>query len=254
MIFLEQIAVTFHQGTNLEKKALQNLSLRVGEGDFITIIGGNGAGKSTLFSVLTGDITPSKGRIFIGGEDVTKDSPEKRSAYVARVFQDPLKGTCAALTIEENLALALCRGQRRNLSLALNRANRSLFRDHIARLNLGLENRMGLPIGVLSGGQRQAISLIMAVLSPMQLLLLDEHTAALDPRTAAFIIKLTKEIVEASSLTTLMITHSMHQALDVGSRLLMLQDGTIVHDASDQDKKKLTQHDLMLLFEKYNAV
>lgn len=254
MIQLENIGVTFNRGTTLEKTALQKISLSVQEGDFVTIIGGNGAGKSTFFSVLSGDVHPSSGRMIFDGEDITRYSPERRSSFVARVFQDPLKGTCATLTIEENLALALSRGQNRTLSLALNAKNRELFRGHMARLNLGLENRMGLPIGSLSGGQRQAISLIMAVLAPMKLLLLDEHTAALDPRTAAFIIRLTKEIVESSKLTTLMITHSMHQALEVGNRLLMLQDGTIVYDVQGKEKEKLTTHDLMLLFEKHHAV
>lgn len=254
MITLEEIGVTFNRGSTLEKIALKDLSLTVQAGDFITIIGGNGAGKSTFFGVLSGDVTPTLGRILVNGHDVTKQSPEDRSSFVARVFQDPLKGTCATLTIEENLALAYSRGQKRTLSLALSSPKRKIFREQIARLKLGLEDRMGLPIGALSGGQRQAISLLMAALAPMQLLLLDEHTAALDPRMAAFVIEITKDIVESKKLTTLMITHSMHQALEVGNRLIMLQEGTIVYDVMGPDKAALTPHDLLMLFEKHQGI
>lgn len=250
MIFLDDLYVTFNAGTNLEKRVLRGLNLQMDAGEFVTVIGGNGAGKSTLLGALTGDVSLQKGRILFDGEDVTSYGPTKRSPFIARVFQDPLKGTCGALSVEENLALALKRGQSRSLSSALNRDIRELLRHQLSRLHLGVEKRLKDPIGSLSGGQRQAISLIMAVLSPSKILLLDEHTAALDPRTAAFIIDLTKEIVGDKDLTTLMVTHSMTQALDVGTRTIMLADGKVVFDAKGKDRQKLTPHDLLGEFEK----
>jgi putative ABC transport system ATP-binding protein len=254
MIRLAQVNVIYNKGTDLEKAALKNVTLDIQPNEFITVIGGNGAGKSTLLSVLTGDTPIMSGGVLFDGVNVTKWSPEKRASVVARVFQDPLKGTCAALTVEENLSLAYHRGQPRGLQRALNSQMRDLFAHHLKRLKLGLENRMKVPIGSLSGGQRQAISLIMAVLSPMKILLLDEHTAALDPRTAAFILKLTHEIVEDKKLTTLMVTHSMHQALDIGTRTLMLHEGKIVYDVHGSERAQLTPHDLIELFEKFEAV
>lgn len=185
----------------------------------------------------------------IADQDVTKWPVEKRARLVARVFQDPLEGTCGALTVEENLALAAMRGKNRGLSMALNKKNRELFRDTLARLGLGLENRLRQPIGLLSGGQRQSISLMMAVLSPMEILVLDEHTAALDPRTAAAIIQLTKSLVEEKKLTVLMVTHSMHQALEVGTRTLMMHTGRVLHDLSEEARRNLSSADLLRLFE-----
>jgi putative ABC transport system ATP-binding protein len=254
MIHLENVHVIFNQGTNLEKVALKNINLSIQKNEFLTVIGGNGAGKSTLLSVITGTTDVTSGKVLFDGVNVNKWSPEKRATLIARVFQDPLKGTCGSLTIEENLALAYRRGQSRGLSLAINAAARSFFKTHLEKLKLGLENRMKTQINVLSGGQRQAISLIMAVLSPMKILLLDEHTAALDPRTAAFIVDLTRDIVAEKNLTTLMVTHSMHQALEVGNRTIMLHEGEIVYDVKDPERAKLTTHDLMGWFEKFDAV
>ncbi len=250
MIVLEDLHVLYNVGTNLEKKVLRGLSLQIEENEFVTVIGGNGAGKSTLLGSLTGDVKVSKGRILFDGEDVTNFSPTKRSPLIARVFQDPLKGTCGALTVEENLALALKRGESRGITQAITNDIRDLMRHQLSRLHLGVESRLRDPIGSLSGGQRQAISLIMAVLSPSKILLLDEHTAALDPRTAAFIIDLTKEIVGDKNLTTLMVTHSMNQALEVGTRTIMLAEGKVVFDASGAKRSKLTPHDLLGEFEK----
>ena len=250
MIVLEDLHVTFNAGSNLEKKVMRGLSLEMDQSEFVTVIGGNGAGKSTLLGSLTGDVTVSSGRILFDGEDVTSFSPTKRSHLVARVFQDPLKGTCGALTVEENLALALKRGENRSLGKAITNEIRDLLKSQLSRLHLGVENRLRDPIGSLSGGQRQAISLIMAVLSPSKILLLDEHTAALDPRTAAFIIELTKEIVGDKKLTTLMVTHSMNQALEVGTRTIMLAEGQVVFDVSGKERQALNPHDLLGEFEK----
>lgn len=251
MIRLDDLYVTYNVGSTLEKKVLKGLSFEMGAGEFVTVIGGNGAGKSTLLGALTGDVKVSSGRILFDGEDVTTYSPTRRSALVSRVFQDPLKGTCGELTVEENLALALSRGQRRGLKKALNSEIRAQFRQQLGLLHLGVENRLKDPIGSLSGGQRQAISLIMSVLSPSKILLLDEHTAALDPRTAAFIINLTKDIVGDKKLTTLMVTHSMSQALEVGDRTIMLADGKVVFDAKGSARETLTPHDLLGEFEKH---
>ena len=254
MIRLEKVNVIFNQGTNLEKVALKNINLSIQKNEFLTVIGGNGAGKSTLLSVITGNTEVTSGKVLFDDVNVNKWSPEKRANLIARVFQDPLKGTCGSLTIEENLALAYRRGQSRGLNLAINQQARGIFAKHLEKLKLGLETRMKIHINALSGGQRQAISLIMAVLAPMKILLLDEHTAALDPRTAAFIIDLTHEIVEEKKLTTLMVTHSMHQALEVGTRTIMLHEGEIVYDVSGAERAKLTTHNLMELFERFEAV
>ncbi len=249
MIQLENVRVTFNKGTLLERQALQDVTLSIGEEEFVTVIGSNGAGKSTLLNVLTGNIMTNEGRVMIADQDVTKWPVEKRARLVARVFQDPLEGTCGALTVEENLALAAMRGKNRGLSMALNKKNRELFHEMLARLGLGLENRLRQPIGLLSGGQRQSISLMMAVLSPMEILVLDEHTAALDPRTAAAIIQLTKSLVEEKKLTVLMVTHSMHQALEVGTRTLMMHTGRVLHDLSEKARRNLSSADLLRLFE-----
>ena len=250
MIRLDDLNVTFNPGTNLEKKVLRGLSLQMDENEFVTVIGGNGAGKSTLLGSLTGDVKLNSGRILFDGEDVTNYAPTQRSHLIARVFQDPLKGTCGELTVEENLALALRRGKNRGLTKAITKDIRDQLGHQLSRLHLGVEKRLRDPIGSLSGGQRQAISLIMAVLSPSKILLLDEHTAALDPRTAAFIIELTKDIVGIKKLTTLMVTHSMNQALEVGNRTIMLADGKVVFDVKGAARKKLTPHDLLGEFEK----
>jgi len=224
MIRVEGLTVTFHSGTPMETRALRGLDLEVPSGQFVTIIGSNGAGKSTLLNALAGEVSPQSGRVIINGEDVTRWSAPRRSALVARVFQDPLAGTCESLTIEENLSLAAARGRRR------------------------LENRLGDKVGLLSGGQRQAVSLLMATLRPMAVLLLDEHTAALDPKTADFVLELTNRIVTEQRLTTLMVTHSMRQALDMGERTVMLHEGKVVLDVAGKERAGLDVPDLLAEF------
>lgn len=254
MIDLTDLHVTFNRGTAIETKALRGVTLNIDEGDFVCVIGGNGAGKSTLLNALCGDIFPEKGNIFIDNQQVTHLTSWQRAPYVARVFQDPLAGTCANLTIEENMALAMNRGQKRSLKLALNKEHREKFRFQLNRLKLGLENRLQDPIGMLSGGQRQAVSLIMAVLRPMKIIALDEHTAALDPKTAAFILELTQEIVEENNLTALMVTHSMQQAIELGNRTLMLHEGRVVFDVKGKAREGFTVADLLDLFHKASGL
>jgi len=254
MIRLTDLHVTFNRGTAMETKALRGVTLNIKKGDFVCVIGGNGAGKSTLLNALCGDAIPEKGKISIDDQDVTSLPSWKRASYVARVFQDPMAGTCANLTIEENMALAMGRGDRRTLKLALNKVMREKFRSQLSRLKLGLENRLQDPIGLLSGGQRQAVSLIMAVLKPMKILALDEHTAALDPKIAAFILELTREIVEENNLTALMVTHSMHQALELGNRTLMLHEGRVVFDVKGKEREGLKVSDLLELFHKASGL
>lgn len=236
------------------KKALQGVTLDIKRGDFVCVIGGNGAGKSTLLNTLCGDVFPDKGSISIDNKDMTSLTSWQRAPAIARVFQDPMAGTCAGLTIEENMALAMGRGHKRSLRLALKKADREVFQAQLSRLKLGLENRLSDPIGLLSGGQRQAVSLIMAVLQPMKIIALDEHTAALDPKTAAFILELTHEIVEENHLTSLMVTHSMHQALELGNRTLMLHEGRVIFDVQGEERKGLTVADLLELFHKASGV
>jgi putative ABC transport system ATP-binding protein len=216
----------------------------------VTVIGSNGAGKSTLLGVLAGDVIPTAGRVMIGSNDVTRKNTASRAGLVARVFQDPIAGSCGALTIEENLALAASRGQRRGLAPALGGSRRTLFRDRIAALNLGLENRLKDRMDLLSGGQRQAVSLVMATLSGSEVLLLDEHTAALDPGMAEFIMELTQSIVTDRKLTTLMVTHSMRQALDFGTRTVMLHGGEVVLDVAGDNRKNMQVEDLIAMFRK----
>ena len=254
MIRISDLHVTFNRGTAMETKALRGVTLNIKSGDFVCVIGGNGAGKSTLLNALCGDIPSEKGAIFIDSKEVTALTSWQRAPYIARVFQDPMAGTCANLTIEENMALAMGRGEKRTLKLALNKEHRERFRSQLNRLKLGLENRLQDPIGMLSGGQRQAVSLIMAVLKPMKIIALDEHTAALDPKTAAFILELTREIVEENHLTAVMVTHSMHQALELGNRTLMLYEGRVVFDVKDKARQGLTVADLLDLFHKASGL
>lgn len=248
MITLQNISVTFSPGTVRERKALRGISLNIQEGEFLTVIGSNGAGKSTLLNSIAGEILPTDGHIHIDERDVTSKPSFCRANDVARVFQDPLAGTCGELTIAENMALAMRRGQPRGMSKALTRGFKAHFKDVLTTLNLGLENRLDTPMSALSGGQRQAVSLLMATLSPLKILLLDEHTSALDPKTAAFVMNLTQKIVAEKGLTALMVTHSLHQALQVGTRTVMLHEGKVIYDVTGPQRAKLTVNDLLKQF------
>ncbi|AVH32778.1 MULTISPECIES: ABC transporter ATP-binding protein [Vibrio] len=250
MIRLEDIQVTFNPGTILENRALRGVCLEVPEHQFLTVIGSNGAGKSTLLGAVTGETPMVGGKVLIDETDVTRQSVDQRANLCARVFQDPLAGTCGALTIEENMALAYMRGKRRSWTHALSSNRRKLFQERISILGLGLEDRLGDSIGLLSGGQRQAVSLVMATLSDSKLLLLDEHTAALDPRMAAFIIDLTKKIVKEFNLTVMMVTHSMKDALACGDRTVMLHQGQIVLDVAGEQRANMQVPDLLEMFSK----
>ena len=248
MLQIIDIYKTFNAGTINEKKALQGLSLHIKPGEFVTVIGGNGAGKSTLMNSVSGAYTVDEGKILINGVDVTHLPEHKRAKYIGRVFQDPMMGTAATMQIEENMALALRRGKRRGLRVGITKKERALFREQLATLDLGLEDRMTAKVGLLSGGQRQALTLLMASLQKPELLLLDEHTAALDPKTAAKVLEATQRIVSENNLTTLMITHNMKDAITYGNRLIMMCDGRIVVDVSGEEKKNLTVPQLLDLF------
>lgn len=250
MLRAQDLKLTFNPGTPIETRALRGLSLEIPSGQFVAVIGSNGAGKSTFLNAVSGDQMVDAGTITIDGKDVTRQPAWDRAPLVARVFQDPMAGTCEALTIEENMALAMARGSKRGFRAALNKASRELFREKLRLLNLGLENRLTDRIGLLSGGQRQAVSLLMASLQPSRILLLDEHTAALDPKTAAFVLELTARIVEENQLTTMMVTHSMRQALDYGQRTVMLHQGQVVLDVSGDERKGLDVPDLLRMFER----
>ena len=248
MLKLENVWKTFNPGTINEKVALQCLNLTMEEGDFVTVIGGNGAGKSTMLNAVAGVFGVDSGKILIDGVDVTNLPEYKRAKYIGRVFQDPMMGTAATMQIEENLALAARRGQSRTLRSGITRAERESYREQLKILGLGLENRMTAKVGLLSGGQRQALTLLMATLQKPKLLLLDEHTAALDPKTAAKVLDATQRIVEKDHLTTLMITHNMRDAIAYGNRLIMMYDGHVVVDVSGDEKKNLTVEHLLSLF------
>ena len=248
MIRLQDVSVTFGRGTPNEMRALAGLSLRVEPGEFVTVIGSNGAGKSTLLNVIAGDTPVDGGTIHFGAQDLTRTPPHARARLVARVFQDPMAGTCGPLSIEENMAIAARRTQRRSWRRAVGAPDGAMFRERLATLGLGLERRLGDRVSLLSGGQRQAVSLLMATLVPSQALLLDEHTAALDPKAAALVLALTDRLVREAGLAALMITHSMRDALASGDRLLMLHGGKIVFEARDEEKRRLTVPDLMDLF------
>ena len=245
MLKLSHVSKTFNPGSVNEKKPLQDLSLEVADGDFITIIGANGAGKSTLFNAIAGTYIVDEGHIVLDGKDVTLTPEHKRARVIGRLFQDPMRGTAPGMTVEENLALAAGRG---NWFLPVSRKDKALFRERVALLQMGLEDRMQQSVGLLSGGQRQALTLMMATLNPPKLLLLDEHTAALDPGTAEKVLELTKSIVEEHHLTCMMITHNMQSALDLGNRTLMLNRGRIVMDTSGEERSRLTVPDLLVKF------
>ena len=250
MLEIIDIHKTFNAGTINEKRALQGVSLHLEPGDFVTVIGGNGAGKSTLMNSVSGAYPVDEGKIIIDGIDVTHLPEHKRAQYIGRVFQDPMMGTAATMQIEENLALAARRGKLRTLRTGITKKERALYKEQLAILGLGLEERMTAKVGLLSGGQRQALTLLMATLQKPKLLLLDEHTAALDPKTAAKVLETTQRIVERDNLTTLMITHNMRDAITYGNRLIMMYDGRIVVDVSGEEKKKLTVEQLLALFSK----
>lgn len=250
MLELYQVCKTFNPGTVNEKAALNHLSLSLSEGDFVTVIGGNGAGKSTMLNAISGVWPVDTGTIRIDGTDVTDLPEHRRAVYLGRVFQDPMVGTAGNMTIEENLALAARRGEKRTLRWGIRREERSRFRELLRPLGLGLEDRLTAKVGLLSGGQRQALTLLMASLKKPKVLLLDEHTAALDPKTAAKVLELSDQIVEEHKLTTLMVTHNMKDAILHGNRLIMLDAGRVILDISGDEKKKLTVPDLLARFTK----
>ena len=253
MLEIKDIWKIFNAGTVNEKQALRGVSLTLNDGDFCTVIGGNGAGKSTMLNAVAGTWAVDGGSISIGGVDVTHLPDHKRAPYIGRVFQDPMLGTAPTMQILENLALAARRGQRRGLRWGVTREEKARYQEMLRKLDLGLEDRLTSKVGLLSGGQRQALTLLMASLKKPKLLLLDEHTAALDPKTAAKVLELSDRIVEESKLTTMMVTHNMKDAIQHGNRLIMMYDGRIVIDVSGEEKKKLTVHQLLELFNKVSG-
>jgi putative ABC transport system ATP-binding protein len=250
LLTLKQITKVFNEGTLDEKIVLKCIDLTLEPGDFVTIIGSNGAGKSTLMNIISGRLTPDTGEVIIKDENVTNMSEHKRARYIGRVFQDPMAGTAPNMTIEENLALAYNRTLKRSLRFGVTKKRREFFKETLKTLQLGLENRLNAKVGLLSGGERQALSLLMATFTKPHLLLLDEHTAALDPARAQLITELTKQIVEKNQLTTLMVTHNMEQALQLGNRLIMMDRGQIIFEAKGEEKKKLTVEKLLQEFQR----
>ncbi|WP_226035541.1 ABC transporter ATP-binding protein [Aquibacillus saliphilus] len=250
MLHLNDISLTFNEDTPDEKKALQDIDLTLEKGDFVTVIGSNGAGKSTLMNVISGSLKPDIGTVKIDDKNVTPLPEFRRSNYIGRVFQDPMAGTAPSMTIEENLAMAYARNKKRMLRIGVNKKRRELFREYLLTLNLGLEDRLNAKVGLLSGGERQALSLLMATFTEPNILLLDEHTAALDPSRAELITKLTGDVVDRFHLTTLMVTHNMQQALDLGNRLVMMDKGQIIFDVSGIEKQNLTIEKLLHEFKR----
>ena len=248
MLEIKNVYKTFNAGTVNEKVALQDLNLTLEDGDFVTVIGGNGAGKSTMLNAIAGSFQIDSGKIVIDGTDVTGLPEHKRAAFLGRVFQDPMMGTAPTMQIEENLALAARRGQHRGLRWGITKAERAEYQKRLHALDLGLEDRMTAKVGLLSGGQRQALTLLMATLVTPKLLLLDEHTAALDPATAEKVLELTKSIVAEKKITCLMVTHNMHQALELGNRTLMMDSGRIVFDVKGEERSRMTVDDLLEKF------
>ena len=251
MIRLENIGITFHAGTPDENTALKNINLTINKGDFITVIGSNGAGKTTLYNLIAGTLSPTKGKIFLddnGKErEITDDAEYKRASYIGRIFQNPLLGTAGKMSLEDNMVICSKKGWK-GLKISLNKKLRDEFKEQLKVLNMGLEDRLNDNVEQFSGGQRQALTLLMAVMSKPALLLLDEHTAALDPTNAALIMKLTRKFAEEYNLTVMMVTHNMQQALDYGNRLLMMDGGEIIYDVSGEEKQKLTLDDLAQKF------
>ena len=253
MLKLSHVKKTFNRGTVTEKRALTGVDLTLADGDFVTVIGGNGAGKSTLLNMIAGVYPLDSGTIELDGEDISRLSEPKRAKYLGRVFQDPMRGTAADMQIEENLALAKRRGERRTLRWGITRAEREEYAELLKKLDLGLETRMQAKVGLLSGGQRQALTLLMATLTNPRVLLLDEHTAALDPKTAAKVLDLTEQIVTERKLTTLMVTHNMNDAIRLGNRLIMMHEGRVIYDVAGDEKRALTVPDLLQKFEEVSG-
>ena len=253
MLTLKNVRKTFNKGTINEKKALNGINLHLDSGDFVTIIGGNGAGKSTTLNMIAGVYPIDSGKIEINGVNVSRQPEYARAKYIGRVFQDPMRGTAAGMEIVENMALAYRRGQKRGLSWGVTAKEREIFHDALKRLGLGLEDRMSSKVGLLSGGQRQALTLLMATLKKPELLLLDEHTAALDPKTAYKVLSLTEEIISEQNLTALMVTHNMKDAIQIGNRLIMMHEGRVIYDVKGEEKKKLQIEDLLHKFEEVSG-
>ena len=253
MLKLDNIHKTFNPGTINEKIALNGVNLTLNEGDFVTVIGGNGAGKSTTLNAIAGVWPIDSGKIYIGGDDVTKLSEHKRAKYLGRVFQDPMTGTATTMSIEENMAIAARRGEKRGLSWGITHQERDTSREMLKALDLGLEDRLTSKVGLLSGGQRQAITLLMASIKKPKLLLLDEHTAALDPKTAAKVLEISDKIIAENHLTAMMVTHNMKDAIVHGNRLIMMHEGKVILNISGEEKKKLTVEDLLHQFEKVSG-
>lgn len=249
MLDLNDVCVTFYPGTVNERVALDHVSFRVEEGDFISVLGTNGAGKSTLLNVISGMLDSDSGTIHLDGEDITMYPEYRRAKHIGRLFQDPLKGTAPNMTIEENLGLAYSRGKRTTLSWAIKKRDRGFFKDQLASLGLGLEDRITTNVGLLSGGQRQALTLLMATIVTPKLLLLDEHTAALDPKTADTIMNITDKIVKENHITTLMITHNMKQALEYGNKTIILNEGKIVKVLEGEERASITVDDLLKMYD-----
>jgi putative ABC transport system ATP-binding protein len=253
MLELRDIYKTFNAGTQNERKALRGVSLTLNDGDFVTVIGGNGAGKSTTLNAIAGVWPVDSGSILIDGTDITKLSEHRRAKYLGRVFQDPMTGTAATMSILENMAIAARRGKSRGLKWGVTKEEKELYMEMLKKVDLGLEDRLTSKVGLLSGGQRQALTLIMATIQKPQLLLLDEHTAALDPKTAKKVLELTDEVITENKLTAIMITHNMKNAITYGNRLVMMSEGRIIYDVSGEDKKKLQVSDLLAKFEQANG-
>ena len=253
MLRIEDVYKTFNAGTINEKKALCGVNLTLEEGEFVTVIGGNGAGKSTTLNAVAGVWPVDSGRIYIGGDDVTRLSEYKRAKYLGRVFQDPMTGTATTMSIEENMAIAARRGKARRLTWGITKAERDTYREMLKTLNLGLEDRLTRKVGLLSGGQRQAITLLMASIQKPKLLLLDEHTAALDPKTAAKVLEISDKIIAENHLTAMMVTHNMRDAIAHGNRLIMMHEGKVILNIAGEEKKKLTVEDLLHQFERVSG-
>jgi putative ABC transport system ATP-binding protein len=253
MLEMKGISKLFNPGTTDEKPALVGIDLKLHPGDFVTIIGSNGAGKSTLMNLISGTLKPDIGEIFIDGVEISALSEHRRSRWIGRVFQDPMAGTAPNMTIEENLAMAYARGRKRGLRLGVTSRKRALFQEKLSRLGIGLENRLKAKVGLLSGGERQALSLLMATFTEPRILLLDEHTAALDPARAELITRLTEELVNELRLTTLMVTHNMEQAIRLGNRLIMMDKGRIILDVGEERKRQLTVEQLLGEFEQISG-